>query len=1474
MSDLIRSTLTLVKRIRSLPTQILLVPLLIIKLSLGSVAHSQSAAPSITIDAANITFSQTQIGTLSGVKILGVRNSGNAVLTISSIDIVGSEASQFTQTTNCSSVSAGSTCTISITFKPTAAGAKSASLSINHNAPGSPTKVTLSGTGFSDKAEVGLLPSLLEFPKTDTGTSSAEKTLTVKNEGSQKLAVSALVFSGTNSADFSGSHNCTSVDPGATCAIQVKFSPQVPGEKFALLEIRHNGSTGSTTLTTTGTAVPSSKGSVLSDLDALRYVASHSDLVQALGADPEKGRQHYQNNGIKEGRSITFDVWRYIASDTTLITSLGADALAGVKHYINTGYKEGRKPSFESFRYIASYSDLINAFGSDAEAGARHFVGSGYKEGRQPKFEVFQYMASYPELIDAYGENTELASRQYIEVGYREARKITFDGYRYVASHPDLVAAFGDDPEKAARHYVTAGRREGRKITFDIWRYIASYSDLISRFNSDLVGAARHYITTGFKEGRGVPFECLTYIASHSDLIQAFGTNCEAGAKHYAETGSREGRSTTFDPQSYLDANPDLRSTYNGDPASLITHYIQYGFYQNRPTKVAGQPFLSVSPRRISFGTQSVNTTGTASTIIVANIGQAPLRITSISITGTDSTQFIQSNACSTVAVNATCTISTSFRPTSSGNKSATISIKHNSSSGTSSIDLDGIGSGSTTTTAPAISITPSSLSFGSQAVNTTSASQTFTVTNTGTAPLTVTSITSTDTTQFPGTQTCTTAAISPNATCSISISFKPTTAGQKTATITVNHNATGGSTTASVSGTGATESAPAITLTPSSLSFGSQTVNTTSSSQTITVKNTGTAPLAVSSVTTTTDFPATQTCTASSIAPSGSCTVNVTFKPSSAGQKTASIVINHNAGGGSTSAALSGTGVTADPSAKTTLTFTTRYQRPGPAATSGAAPGWDNPQTEPIPYVWVELRNSSEQVVASGYADSAGQIVFRDVSRSETYSLRMLAKARTSGDFDLWVVDNTNPISTSASTPRTRYAPHELRSSSFTPDSTTSAQALTFTALLGWDATSQTWRDSGRQSGPFAIIADAINQQDAASSVGAVNNINKLTILWSTKNKGGLDEGADDNFDLGTVSGSGAFAQSCSANILSSGVQSGCAPTSVENIPYIFLSGSQDFEPMEFTSQIIVHEMTHFTQKQSQRSYSPGGSHGDDEYQDLTLSHHEGFATGAATLIARSPKLERWSPSSSRIRVNIDDVSKTVSYSPIGWFQERTFTTFIWKLFDPSGSIQLTPREIYAPYYSDAWKNTLFPPSMWAYGKILKDLQPQKSGAIDLLGSQLNITLAGNDLWGSNEKTLGTRTSKQTLPVIETVPLLGSIQICSAGSPYEYNKMSNRRYFRVLGDGKVKTYKVSGPADTVPYIFIFTTKDHSRGYELFTKGQNSISESAVIGSDGAWGYITDCKVGRYRSKEAEDGACSSTNYTPPSEQCWTITVE
>jgi len=553
------------------------------------------------------------------------------------------------------------------------------------------------------------------------------------------------------------------------------------------------------------------------------------------------------------------------------------------------------------------------------------------------------------------------------------------------------------------------------------------------------------------------------------------------------------------------------------------------------------------------------------------------------------------------------------------------------------------------------------------------------------------------------------------------------------------------------------------------------------------------------------------------------------------------------------------------------TLAVLAKYQRPALAVSSGAAPGWETPIVSSIPNVWIELQDATGQVVAGGYADATGQRTFTGLSASTTYTPVLRSKALTTAGFDVWVVDNTLPLGAGFSTPRTRYAPHTARFSPITPAPTESVQGFVVTASIGWDSAKKILDDSARVSGPFAIIADVIRQQIAAADAGAINANNKLTILWSPKNKGGLAEGEPENYDAGLVSGSGAFASSCAANIKSTGVADGCS--SFENIPHIWLSGSQTFEPMEFTTQITVHEMTHFTQRQSQRSYSPGGPHSYNEHQDLTLAHHEGFATGAATVLLQSPKLERWYVSQGTIKADITDYSVAIPQSPVGWFQESTFTRFIWKLFDPSGAIRLTPRDIYAPYYSTTWKNGLFVPSAWAYGNVLKTLQPAKAGSIDQLGADLKITLAGNDIWGSTEQVLGSRTSKQTFPVIPTIPTSGTVEVCTAGKPYEYNKMSNRRYLRVLGDGSPRKYTVAGPTSTVPYMFIVTTTGNA-GFSIFSKGTASASRTLTVPSTGAWARLGECKVSRYTNKVDEGTNCSESDYTPPEEQCWTITVE
>lgn len=101
---------------------------------------------------------------------------------------------------------------------------------------------------------------------------------------------------------------------------------------------------------------------------------------------------------------------------------------------------------------------------------------------------------------------------------------------------------------------------------------------------------------------------------------------------------------------------------------------------------------------------------------------------------------------------------------------------------------------------------------------------------------------------------------------------------------------------------------APAVTLSGNISAFGSLDVGFTSASQSLTLTNSGSAPLNIGSITTTGDFAATNTC-AASVAPNASCTIQISFKPTAVGARTGLLTIVDNATSGEVVIALSGTG-------------------------------------------------------------------------------------------------------------------------------------------------------------------------------------------------------------------------------------------------------------------------------------------------------------------------------------------------------------------------------------------------------------------------------------------------------------------------------------------------------------------------------------------------------------------------------------
>jgi Abnormal spindle-like microcephaly-assoc'd, ASPM-SPD-2-Hydin len=111
-----------------------------------------------------------------------------------------------------------------VTFTPSAAGARSASLAIADNATGSPQTVALTGTGNGPVAT--LAPTSLTFAAQRRNTTSAPKTVTLTNSGNATLTISAYAFTGTNPTNFAQTHTCgATLAAGASCSISVTFTP-------------------------------------------------------------------------------------------------------------------------------------------------------------------------------------------------------------------------------------------------------------------------------------------------------------------------------------------------------------------------------------------------------------------------------------------------------------------------------------------------------------------------------------------------------------------------------------------------------------------------------------------------------------------------------------------------------------------------------------------------------------------------------------------------------------------------------------------------------------------------------------------------------------------------------------------------------------------------------------------------------------------------------------------------------------------------------------------------------------------------------------------------------------------------------------------------------------------------------------------------------------------------------------------------
>jgi len=317
-------------------------------------------------------------------------------------------------------------------------------------------------------------------------------------------------------------------------------------------------------------------------------------------------------------------------------------------------------------------------------------------------------------------------------------------------------------------------------------------------------------------------------------------------------------------------------------------------------------PAASLSVTSFSFGSEPVGSSTATEYIVLTNTGNATLNITSVTVIGANVSSFPFGNGCiATLAAGANCTLHGHFGPVTAGALTASITIVDNAGNSPQTIALSGTGLG------PAVSLSATSLSFGSSAVGTATASQSVTLTNTGQEALSITSIavTGANSTSFPLTNNCGT-SVAAGASCTITGDFDPITGGALSASVKITDNAFGSPQSIALTGTGL---GPAVSLSPTSVAFGSEAVGSATASQYITMTNTGNQALAISSIGITganaSSFTFGNSC-GTSLAAGANCSIHGHFNPLANGSLTATITITDNAGGSPQTVALSGTGL------------------------------------------------------------------------------------------------------------------------------------------------------------------------------------------------------------------------------------------------------------------------------------------------------------------------------------------------------------------------------------------------------------------------------------------------------------------------------------------------------------------------------------------------------------------------------------
>jgi hypothetical protein len=885
----------------------------------------QGTVPEDALSVPSLTFAAQGVGTTSAAQSFTLQNIGVGTLFITSIAVAGANPTDFTQTNNCgTALLPQAICTITVTFTPGAAGVRGGNVTITDNASPGTHAVGLSGTGVLVNSSITTPTTPLTFPQQAINVASVAQKVTVTNtDASQTLIVSSVSTTGNFQANI---NTCSvPVTPGNSCIILVVFDPTTPGTLTGTLTITGNGATmpaivalsgtaGATAtlapnLTFTGTNVGTTSAVQIVTLTNLSAFAFN---VQSIAFGGTAAAEFSQTNtcGTSVSASgnctisVTFKPTGTGNQNATLTVT--SDAAASPQSVSILGV--GTAP-------VATLSPATNStitfpnqpLSASSLAIPITLTNTGTGPLNIPVGGITITGAAAGDFSQTNTCGTQVAVNAICAINVTftpsalNSRSATLNIADDAIPSPQTIFLVGTGvqvkPPTVAPPSLTFTNQPLNQ---------PSTAQTVTITNTDPVYtlSLSAPVTTGDFQVVAQTGSCGTSLAATASCVIAVAFTPTA-------SGTRTGTLTV---------------STNGSSTPLLV-----------PLTGTGGAAAAVNPTSLNLGSANVGESSLPLTVTLTNSSAFPVNITSVTLSGLGASEFVASNNCGTIVpASSACTVSVTFKPTATGNQTATLTIGSDAATPFAAVSLTGNG------TAPVVSLSVQSLNFSPQAQNVPSNPLPVTLTNTGTGPLNFTSIAITGTASgdFSQTNNCGAQVIA-GGNCVINVTFTPTALNSRIAGLVFTDDATftppTSPQTVALSGTGISGSGT-ISLSPTTLPFGNQLENTTSTpAQTVTLTNSSTTSvLTVTSIAISgnADFAiATNSCAATpfTLAVGASCSLTLTFTPKTLVLESATLTVTGSASNSPQQVTLTGTGTS---SITSTAPFTVTPQSTGVSIT------------------------------------------------------------------------------------------------------------------------------------------------------------------------------------------------------------------------------------------------------------------------------------------------------------------------------------------------------------------------------------------------------------------------------------------------------------------------------------------------------------------------------------------------------------